>query len=300
MDNQVRIFRKNPIAWWDKNVMRYLRGKYGKDKKTFIMLRSVYLALCEIESDFNDKPINFFTKTVGTYAGLSREAAGKYINLLIKEGLIKKVQIKDPKTNKFLGGTEVEILDLESRNKPTDPLSGYPSSGVSQHRDTPTTIKNISNDKKLSIDTNVNENLSKKRNGETKSLRDLLIHYDLQIPRKTRNETRLQRKTYKVNEEIDKNKRDYLASEMAEKLNDQKSLGAFRVIAEKVPQSVVFEVLSSIKETAREGKIKVSKGALFINIIQGYCESHGIELGFSTKDSYSDTVEAQRSTFTTS
>lgn len=279
MDNQVRIFRKNPIAWWDKNVMRYLRGKYGKDKKTFIMLRSVYLALCEIESDFNDKPINFFTKTVGTYAGLSREAAGKYINLLIKEGLIKKVQIKDPKTNKFLGGTEVEILDLESKNKSVDPLSGYPSNGVSQHRDTPTPIKNISTDKKLSIYTNVNENLSIKRKGGTKSLRDILIQYDLQVPRKAKKALNYQPKTTN----FDKNERDYLASEIADKLNDHKSLGCFRVIAEKVPQPVIFEVLSSIKETDREGKIKVSRGALFVNIIQGYCENHSIELGFGNK-----------------
>src|ERR687886_2113596 len=98
MENQVRIFRKNPIAWWDKHAVRYLRTKYGKTKKTFLMLRSVYLALCEIESDFADKPITFFTKTVGTYAGLSREAAGKYINLLVKEGLIRKTQLKDPQT----------------------------------------------------------------------------------------------------------------------------------------------------------------------------------------------------------
>src|SRR4051794_18062087 len=102
MDSQVRIFRKNPIAWWDKNAMRYLRKKYGKDKKTFVILRSVYLALCEIESDFAEAPINSFTKTVGAYAGVSREAAGKYINLLIGEGLIARVQLKDAKTNKFL------------------------------------------------------------------------------------------------------------------------------------------------------------------------------------------------------
>ncbi len=291
MDNQVRIFRKNPIAWWDKNVMRYLRGKYGKDKKTFIMLRSVYLSLCEIESDFNDKPINFFTKTVGTYAGLSREAAGKYINLLIKEGLIKKVQIKDPKTNKFLGGTEVEILDLDSKMKSTKPLSGYPSNGVSQHRDTPTTIKNISISKKLNI--NVNENFKtfenreterQNRGGETKSLKDLLTQYNLKIPKKVKNEAELPRKTYKINGGIDRDQRDYLASEMATKLSDQKSLGCFRTIAEKVPQQVIFQVLSSIKETDREGKIRVSRGALFVNIIQGYCESHGIELGFRTNN----------------
>jgi hypothetical protein len=65
MDNQVRIFRKNPIAWWDKNVMRYLRNKYGRDKKTFLLIRSVYLALCEIESDFNNKPVHFFYQNRG-------------------------------------------------------------------------------------------------------------------------------------------------------------------------------------------------------------------------------------------
>jgi hypothetical protein len=86
MDNQVRIFRKNPIAWWDKNAMRYLRRKYGKVKKTFALIRAVYLALCEIESDFSDSPINFFTQTVGTYAGTSRQVAGKYINMLEKDG----------------------------------------------------------------------------------------------------------------------------------------------------------------------------------------------------------------------
>ncbi len=36
----------------------------------------------------------------------------------------------------------------------------------------------------------------------------------------------------------------------------------------------------SINETAREGKIKVSRGALFVTIIQGYCDSHG-ELGLA-------------------
>lgn len=58
-------------------------------------VRSVYLALCEMESDFNDTPINFFTQTVGTYAGTSRQVAGKYINMLEKDGLISKVRMRD-------------------------------------------------------------------------------------------------------------------------------------------------------------------------------------------------------------
>src|SRR5918911_1190310 len=95
-EHHVRIFRDNPFAWYDKEIMRYLRGKYGRDKKTFLILRAVYTALTEIESDFKDAPIGFFTKTVGTYAGVSREVAGKYLNLLEQEGLITKTRERDP------------------------------------------------------------------------------------------------------------------------------------------------------------------------------------------------------------
>ncbi len=123
-----------------------------------------------------------------------------------------------------------------------------------------------------------NDGIKKLNRGQgTTSLRDILIQYKLDVPRKVKSKHNLQ---IKMNG-IDKNQRDYLASEIADKLNDHKSLGCFRVIAEKVPQPVIFEVLSSIKETAGEGRIKTSKGALFVNIIQGYCDSHGIELGFN-------------------
>jgi hypothetical protein len=130
MENQVRIFRKNPIAWWDKNAMRYLRRKYGKVKKTFALLRAVYLALCEIESDFSDSPINFFTQTVGTYAGTSRQVAGKYINMLEKDGLISKVRMRDAKTKKYLPGTFIEILDCDGVRETKKPLAVYPTSGL--------------------------------------------------------------------------------------------------------------------------------------------------------------------------
>ena len=270
MDNQVRIFRKNPIAWWDKNVMRYLRSKYGRNKKSFLLIRSVYLALCEIESDFNDRPVHFFTKTVGTYAGLSREAAGKYINLLIKEGLIKRSQTKNPITNSFSFGTVVEILGLENpKNKASEPLSGYPSSGVLRHRDTPTTIKKISIDKKLK--TNVNDELkipTKEEKGTTESLKDILTHYGLKKPGNLdKPETVIQR--------------DYVAQEIADKLDDSKSLGCYRKIADKIPQDVIFDVLSSVKDVALSGKIRQSRGALFVEMIKKYAYGRGIELGFN-------------------
>ncbi len=78
-------------------------------------------------------------------------------------------------------------------------------------------------------------------------------------------------------------RRNYLADEIAATLGDQQSVGAFRTIAERVPEGVIRECLANIKVTWREGKIKKSRGALFINMIQSYSETHQIELGFRSE-----------------
>lgn len=273
MDNQVRIFRKNPIAWWDKNVMRYLRNTYGKDKKTFLLVRSVYLALCEIESDFTDKPVNFFTKTVGTYAGLSREAAGKYINLLVKKGLIKKTQMKDEKTKSFSAGTTVEILGLENAElKDNEPVSAYPDIGVSRHRGNRATDKKLSIGKNLS--NNVNENFQiydGKKNNPARPIGDILM----QLGTKQASRTALPDQIIQ---------RDYLAKELVEKLGDPGGLGCYRKIAARIPPEVIFEVLANVRDAAFSGKIRQSRGALFVEMIKKYAREKGINLGFKTKE----------------
>jgi hypothetical protein len=220
MDNQVRIFRKNPIAWWDKNAMRYLRRKYGKVKKTFTLIRAVYLALCEIESDFSHSPINFFTQTVGTYAGTSRQVAGKYINMLEKDGLISKVRMRDAKTKKYLPGTFIEILDFDGVLETKKPLTGYPTSGVSQQRDTLPSIKKISIDKKINTNT-VNGVV---KGGEKSSLHKLPDLGD--PPEKTA----------------------YIAKHVIlQALGDEKSSRFYELVAAKIPEQVIREVLSEVR-----------------------------------------------------
>ncbi len=127
---------------------------------------------------------------------------------------------------------------------------------------------------------NVNENFkssktktTENRDGQITSLGTILAKYGLKRPKiKEKPETIL--------------KRDYLAQEMAEKLNDEKSLGCYRVIADKIPQPVIFEVLGSVKETAIAGKIKESRGALFVEIIKQYAQKKEIELGFKNRDPF--------------
>src|SRR5215212_6046042 len=125
MDNHVRIFREQPFGWFDKPIMRYLREKYGKNKKVFIALRATYLALCEMESDFeSSNPITAFNKTVGTYAGLTRQVAGKYVRLLETEGLIQKMRVTDPKTGLKSTGTYLRIMSSHEFEKTTVQATG--------------------------------------------------------------------------------------------------------------------------------------------------------------------------------
>jgi hypothetical protein len=240
MDNQVRIFRKNPIAWWDKNAMRYLRRKYGKVKKTFALIRAVYLALCEIESDFSESPINFFTQTVGTYAGTSRQVAGKYINMLEKDGLISKVRMRDEKTKKYLPGTFIEILDFDGVLETKKPLAGYPTSGVSQQRDTLPSIRNISIDKKINTNT-VNGVV---KGGMEKSVVQQLPNLG-DPPEKT----------------------EYVAKQILKELGDEKSQKFYHLVAAKIPEGVILETLSAVRadgarDPARLFTYKIQRYAL--------------------------------------
>ena len=242
IENQVRIFRKNPIAWWDKNAMRYLRQKYGKDKKTFALIRSVYLALCEIESDFSDSAINFFTQTVGTYAGTSRQIAGKYINMLVADQLIGKVRMRDEKTKKYLPGTFIEILDFGGVIEAKKPLAEYPTSGLSHQRGIPPAIKNISINKKININT-VNGVV---KGGEKSSLHKLP---DLGDPP--------EKSEYIVNQVI------------LQALGDEKSSRFYELVAAKIPESVIRETLAEVKADGARSPAK-----LFTYKIQRYALAH--------------------------
>jgi hypothetical protein len=191
MENQVRIFRENPIAWVEKPILRYLRKKYGQDKRLFVSLRGVYLALCEMDSDFTDTPISFFTETVGTYAGVSREVAGKCINILVNDGLITKSRAQDEKTKKYLTGTYIQIKSFKSVPTISEPVPGIASNGDRQQRGSQAVLKKVSNTKKVSHTNNV-------------------------------------RKYPVINQ--DQDKVDYYAEQLADKLGDQQSLSYYRIV----------------------------------------------------------------------
>lgn len=67
---------------------------------------------------------------------------------------------------------------------------------------------------------------------------------------------------------LHKAKREYLAQEILNVLGDAHSLGYYRRIAEWYPPQLIYEALGRVKEMAREGEIRKTRGALFVGIMK--------------------------------
>jgi hypothetical protein len=72
--------------------------------------------------------------------------------------------------------------------------------------------------------------------------------------------------------------KEYLAREMAEKLEDDHSLGFYRKIADLVPENLIFQALGEVKDAYLTGRVKKSKAALFTTIIQLKAQENNINL----------------------
>jgi hypothetical protein len=80
--------------------------------------------------------------------------------------------------------------------------------------------------------------------------------------------------TYKSRE------KEQLAKEIAEELDDSHSLGAFRIVVDKIPEQRIRIFLSIIKDTYLSGKIKKNRGAMFISLAKEYALKNNINLNF--------------------
>jgi hypothetical protein len=74
--------------------------------------------------------------------------------------------------------------------------------------------------------------------------------------------------------------KELLAREIAEELNDNHSLGAFRTVVDKISEQQIRIFLSIIKDTHLTGKIKKNMGAMFISLAKDYAIRNNINLNF--------------------
>lgn len=144
--------------------------------------------------------------------------------------------------------------------------------------------ENKKNENEINVNENFNSSDTRERLG-IEGISDIMKRFDTvkpvsieknNVPKKS---VKKQKTNQKPEEKI---KRDYFATQIATELQDEKSLGCYRTIAEKVPEPIIFETMASVKETWREGKIQKSRGALFVDLIKKYCERKHIDLQFNT------------------
>ena len=74
--------------------------------------------------------------------------------------------------------------------------------------------------------------------------------------------------------------KEQLAKEIAEELKDNRSLGAFRTIVDKISEQQIRIFLSIIKDTYLTGKIKKNRGAMFVSLAKDYAVKNNINLNF--------------------
>jgi hypothetical protein len=68
------------------------------------------------------------------------------------------------------------------------------------------------------------------------------------------------------------------AQEIAERLEDDHSLGFYRKVVDIMPETLIWQALSEVKDAHLTGRVKKSKAALFTTIIQAKAKEYNINL----------------------
>jgi len=72
--------------------------------------------------------------------------------------------------------------------------------------------------------------------------------------------------------------KEFFAKDLAEQLNDDHSLGFYRKIVDIMPEHLIFQALSEVKDAFLSGRVRKSKAALFTTVIKTKAIEHNINL----------------------
>ena len=75
--------------------------------------------------------------------------------------------------------------------------------------------------------------------------------------------------------------KELFAKEISEQLEDSHSLGFYRKIVDLVPENLIYQALSEVKDTYLMGKVKKSRAALFNAVIQARAKKNNINLNIN-------------------
>jgi len=272
--------------------------------------KTVYIVIARYVNSENKAFPSY--ETIAKKGSMAKVQAMRVVKSLIRKGLLKK----EARQNKINGGSTSNLYTLlnpkpNSKDKEEGVSDRYPGgiqqiSGVVSHGyPNNTNLKNTSlNNVKKDSGKDVVEN-SKNEIGETteedeEDINDIKrkIKESLSSEGKSsfiKPEDSSDSKNSDLKNEYSKNskmrgyhipggcrsrEKELLASEIAEELSDDHSLGAFRTIAYKISEQRIRIFLSIIKDTYLTGRIKKNRGAMFVSLAKDYAVENNINLDF--------------------
>lgn len=183
--------------------------------------------------------------------GISRETANRRIKSLLRFRFDGKPVVKAVRLRKKEGTWEnvrytilpvaqVKIFEKSAENKPNDIHVTKTSQGPC---DDTATWQNRH--------TNYNQSLNKNKLNNVKE--NAIYNKKKRTPEK-----------------------EFLANDLAEKLEDDHSLGFYRKVVDIMPENLIYQALSEVKDAFLTGRVKKSKAALFTSVIQIKALEHNI------------------------
>jgi len=283
----------------------YLENELLDREDLTIYEKTVYIVIARYVNGDNKAFPSY--ETIAKKGSMAKVQAMRVVKSLTQKGLLKK-EVR--KNNRNGGSTSnlYTLLNPKPNNKTKGVSDRYPGGvsqipGVVSDRDpNNTSIKktNLNNVNKASGD-GVVENFREETKGEKVESKEDINDVRKKI-RKSLEENNKKSISEVSNLEKDSNpeincsekgtigkhfpikrrstEKERLAKEIAEEMDDEHSLGAFRSIVDKIPEQQIRIFFSIIKDTHLTGQIKNNKGAMFISLAKAYTKKNNINLNF--------------------
>jgi len=75
--------------------------------------------------------------------------------------------------------------------------------------------------------------------------------------------------------------KEFFAKDIARQLDDDHSLGFYRKVVDIMPEHLIFQALSEVKDAFLSGRVRKSKAALFNSVIQSKAQEHNISFNIN-------------------
>lgn len=124
--SNTRSTRNQPFCWQEKKILRLLRKHF--EGAELQKMRNLYLTITEMDSDFNGEDIKFYTKTVSTYSGLSKDWIPKGLKVFEE---LKMIEIVEDRENGKFKGKRLVFTPENIEEIPLKTVPGKSSNGKS-------------------------------------------------------------------------------------------------------------------------------------------------------------------------